>query len=73
MEKIVEVKNLKKYFWIGGGPFKKKEAVRAIDDINFYIKKEAYLLIIQNILLMSLPIVIGDSENMVLMMLLKKI
>lgn len=43
MEKIVEVKNLKKYFWIGGGPFKKKEAVRAIDDINFYIKKEEIL------------------------------
>jgi len=36
MNKLVEIKNLKKYFWTGGGPFKKKDAVRAIDDVSLY-------------------------------------
>jgi peptide/nickel transport system ATP-binding protein/oligopeptide transport system ATP-binding protein len=39
MKKLVEVENLKKYFWVGGGGFRKKEAVRAVDDISFFIKK----------------------------------
>lgn len=39
MGKLVEVKNLKKYFWGGGGLSKKKEAVRAVDDVTFYVKK----------------------------------
>ena len=43
MEKLVEIRNLKKYFWTGGGPFKTKEAVRAIDDVSFYIKKREIL------------------------------
>jgi oligopeptide/dipeptide ABC transporter ATP-binding protein len=40
MENLVEVQNLKKYFWIGGGPFKKKESVKALDGVSFYIKKK---------------------------------
>ena len=43
MKKLVEIKNLKKYFWVGGGPFKKKEAVRAIDDVSFYINEREIL------------------------------
>jgi len=43
MEKLVEIRNLKKYFWTGGGPFRKKEAVRAVDDVSFYIKKREIL------------------------------
>jgi len=43
MEKLVEVKNLKKYFWTGRGAFIKKEAVRAVDDVSFYIKKREIL------------------------------
>ena len=43
MEKLVEINNLKKYFWTGGGPFKKKEAVRAIDDVSFYINEREIL------------------------------
>ena len=43
MEKLVEIKNLKKYFWVGGGPFKKKEAVRAIDDVSFHINEREIL------------------------------
>jgi len=39
MGKLVEVKNLKKYFGVGGRPLKKKEAVRAVDDVTFYVKK----------------------------------
>jgi len=38
MEKLVEIKNLKKYFLTGGGPFRKKEIVRAVDDVSFYIQ-----------------------------------
>lgn len=43
MEKLVEIRNLKKYFWTGGGPFRKKEAVRAVDDVSFYIQKREIL------------------------------
>jgi len=43
MEKLVEIKNLKKYFRTGGGPFKTKEVVRAIDDISFYINEREIL------------------------------
>jgi peptide/nickel transport system ATP-binding protein/oligopeptide transport system ATP-binding protein len=39
VEKIIEVKNLKKYFWIGKGPFGKKDVVRAVDGVSFYIEK----------------------------------
>jgi oligopeptide/dipeptide ABC transporter ATP-binding protein len=40
MENLIEVKDLKKYFWIGGGPFKKKDAIQALDNVSFYIKKK---------------------------------
>jgi oligopeptide/dipeptide ABC transporter ATP-binding protein len=43
MEKLIEVKNLKKWFWAGGVLFGKKEAVRAVDDVSFYIKKREVL------------------------------
>jgi len=43
MEKLIEVKNLKKWFWTGGVLFGKKEAVRAVDDVSFYIKKREVL------------------------------
>ncbi len=43
MEKLIEVKNLKKWFWRGGVLFGKKEAVRAVDDVSFYIKKREVL------------------------------
>jgi peptide/nickel transport system ATP-binding protein/oligopeptide transport system ATP-binding protein len=43
MEKLVEIKNLKKYFWTGGGPFRSKEAVRALDNVSFYIKEREIL------------------------------
>jgi peptide/nickel transport system ATP-binding protein/oligopeptide transport system ATP-binding protein len=43
MEKLVEVKNLKKWFWIGKGIFGKKEAVRAVDKVSFYIEKREVL------------------------------
>ena len=43
MEKLVEVKNLKKWFWIGKGIFGKKEAVRAVDNVSFYIEKREVL------------------------------
>jgi len=43
MEKLIEVKNLKKWFWMGGVLFGKKEAVRAVDDVSFYIKKREVL------------------------------
>jgi len=39
MERLVEVKNLKKYFWGGGRLSGKKEAVRAVDDVTFHIEK----------------------------------
>jgi oligopeptide/dipeptide ABC transporter, ATP-binding protein, C-terminal domain len=40
MEKLVEVKDLKKYFWTGGTPFSKGEAIRAVDDVSFGVNKE---------------------------------
>jgi len=43
MDNLIEVKNLKKYFYQGGGPFKKKEAVKALDDVSFYIKRNEIL------------------------------
>lgn len=39
MESLVEVKNLKKWFWSGGTLFGHKEAVRAVDGISFSIRK----------------------------------
>ena len=36
---MIEVKNLKKWFMTGGVRFGKKEAVRAVDDVSFSIKK----------------------------------
>jgi len=43
MDNLIDVKNLKKYFYQGGGPFKKKEAVKALDDVSFYIKRNEIL------------------------------
>ena len=43
MEKLVEVKNLKKWFLTGKSLLGKKEAVRAVDDVSFYIKKREVL------------------------------
>ncbi|VVB61160.1 Trehalose/maltose import ATP-binding protein MalK [uncultured archaeon] len=43
MDNLVEVKNLKKYFYQGSGPFKKKEAIKALDDVSFYIKRNEIL------------------------------
>ena len=43
MEKLVEVKNLKKWFWTGNMLLGKKESVRAVDDVSFYIKKREIL------------------------------
>ena len=43
MDKQVEVKNLKKWFWTGNTILGKKESVRAVDDVSFYIKKREIL------------------------------
>jgi peptide/nickel transport system ATP-binding protein/oligopeptide transport system ATP-binding protein len=43
MDNLVEVKDLKKYFLMGSGPFKKKEAIKAVDNVSFYIKKKEIL------------------------------
>ncbi len=43
MDKLVEVKELKKYFYQGGGPFKKKETIKALDNVSFYIKRNEIL------------------------------
>ncbi len=43
MEKLIEVKNLKKWFRISGGGFGKKEAVKAVDDVSFHINKKEVL------------------------------
>lgn len=43
MDHLVEVMNLKKYFYQGGGPFKKKDAIKALDDVSFYIKRNEIL------------------------------
>ncbi len=43
MDNLVEVKELKKYFYQGSGPFKKKEAIKALDNVSFYIKRNEIL------------------------------
>jgi peptide/nickel transport system ATP-binding protein/oligopeptide transport system ATP-binding protein len=43
METLVEVKDLKKYFWQGSGPFKKKEAIKAVDTVSFRIQRNEIL------------------------------
>jgi len=43
MDNLIEVQNLKKYFYQGSGPFKKKEAIKALDDVSFYIKRNEIL------------------------------
>src|SRR4030042_4643925 len=43
MDNLVEVKELKKYFYQGGGPFKKKEAIKALDNVSFNIKRNEIL------------------------------
>jgi len=40
---MVEVKNLKKWFWTGKTGPKGKEAIRAVDDVSFFIKKREVL------------------------------
>lgn len=40
---LVEVKDLKKYFPIGGGPFKKRDAVKAVDNVSFQIQHKEIL------------------------------
>jgi peptide/nickel transport system ATP-binding protein/oligopeptide transport system ATP-binding protein len=37
MNPVVEVSQLRKYFWIGGGPFRKKHSIKAVDTISFSI------------------------------------
>jgi len=43
MDNLIEVRNLKKWFWTGGVLFGQKEAVRAVDGMSFYIKKREVL------------------------------
>jgi oligopeptide/dipeptide ABC transporter ATP-binding protein len=43
MENLVEVQNLKKYFYQGDGPFKSKEAIKAVDNVSFCIKNKEIL------------------------------
>ncbi len=43
MESLIEVRNLKKWFWTGGVFFGQKEAVRAVDGMSFCIKKREVL------------------------------
>ncbi|GAB4117058.1 MAG: dipeptide ABC transporter ATP-binding protein [Candidatus Caldatribacteriota bacterium] len=43
MEKLVEVRNIKKWFLIGKSPLGKKELVKAVDGVSFYIKKKEIL------------------------------
>jgi oligopeptide/dipeptide ABC transporter ATP-binding protein len=40
MDKLVEVKDLKKYFWLEQGPFKEKIPIKAIDNVNIFIKNK---------------------------------
>jgi ABC-type oligopeptide transport system ATPase subunit len=40
---VIEVKNLKKWFWTGSARVGKREAVRAVDDVSFHIKKREVL------------------------------
>jgi oligopeptide/dipeptide ABC transporter ATP-binding protein len=39
----IEVKNLRKWFWAQGARVGKREAVRAVDDVSFHIKKREVL------------------------------
>jgi peptide/nickel transport system ATP-binding protein/oligopeptide transport system ATP-binding protein len=43
MDPLVEVKDLKKYFPLGGGPLKKKDAVKAVDTVSFQIQRKEIL------------------------------
>ena len=43
MDHLVQVTNLKKYFYQGGGPFTKKEAIKALDDVSFCINRNEIL------------------------------
>jgi peptide/nickel transport system ATP-binding protein/oligopeptide transport system ATP-binding protein len=43
MNNLIEVKNLKKHFLIGKGPFKKKYSIKAVDNVSFSIKKREIL------------------------------
>src|SRR5512136_152721 len=43
MDNLIEVTNLKKYFYQGGGPFKKKDAIKALDNVSFNIKRNEIL------------------------------
>ena len=43
MNKLIEIRNLKKYFITGKTFFNKGEYVRAVDDISFYIKRKEIL------------------------------
>ncbi|MDQ0351417.1 oligopeptide/dipeptide ABC transporter ATP-binding protein [Alkalibacillus filiformis] len=38
-ENLLEIKGLKKYFELGGGLFKQKQQVKAVDDLTFNVKK----------------------------------
>jgi len=43
LDKLIEVKNLKKWFWIGAARIGKRDAVRAVDDVSFDIHKREVL------------------------------
>jgi peptide/nickel transport system ATP-binding protein/oligopeptide transport system ATP-binding protein len=43
VEKLVEVKNLKKWFWAGSAFGGRKQAVRAVDDVSFSIARREIL------------------------------
>ena len=43
MQKLIEVKNLKKWFWTGTTRLGKKDAVRAVDDVSFDIHEREVL------------------------------
>jgi oligopeptide/dipeptide ABC transporter ATP-binding protein len=43
MDNLVEVQELKKYFYLGGGPFKKKEAIKAVDNVSFGVQRNEIL------------------------------
>jgi len=43
LNKLIEIRNLKKYFITGKTFFNKGEYVRAVDDISFYIKRKEIL------------------------------
>ena len=43
MNKIVEVKNLNKYFSFGRGGFRKKYSIKAVDNVSFDINEKEIL------------------------------